>query len=139
MWIPAWFLAGLVWSFPRWLLFLRKAKAEYVAELKNFADTKNQVPDTAQWSTELRYKWDNEWELQNLERKYHFEFDCATGKLKPPSFDQNMDRLTSWVLLWPWSVFWTMFRDGIMRLIEEVVRFLGRAYQKLSQSVFKDF
>ena len=124
-WIPGYIGAGLIWTFPRWLVLLKRAKKEYKQALAAFKPEKE------------RPHFVHSWDFQRLEREYGFSYD-ADNKITPPSFEHNRSRMINWVLLWPWSIFWTFCRDGLYQLTDALLGIFGGWHQRLSNWMFKD-
>ena len=71
-----------------------------------------------------------------LHREYGLS--VVDGKLLPPTFAYNRQRMVSWVTLWPWSVVWVLGRDVFLHGIEGLVNHFGHVYQRISAWVFRN-
>jgi hypothetical protein len=131
--IPAYVGIGVLWSFPKWFLLLRRALREYREELSVFL--KRAAP-TGLADNETRKQWS--YKISCLEQKYGFEYSAQDNALTPPTFAHNRVRLINWVALWPWSVVWTLTREIVIHGFERLVDMLGGTYQRLSNWVFRD-
>jgi hypothetical protein len=41
-----------------------------------------------------------------------------------------------WVLLWPWSMVWTLIGDGLIELVKWFVELLSSIYQRMADYVY---
>ena len=137
LYLPAWIVAGLIWSCPRWAIFLLRAKANYVEGLEEYIQRFN-LPPHEQWNQKQREAWFDSNCVSSLRYNLGLQYDVISGRVTPPPFSKNKRRLVSWVLLWPFSIFWTFCRDGIVRLVEMLTDLLGNIYQNISEWIFKD-
>jgi len=139
LYVLAWPLVGLAWSFPKWIIFLRQTARDYGKLLKAFISRRGLSEDPKLWNEKDRENFADDWALQRLEGDTHLNFNRNTGALTAPDFQDNVDRVVVWVLLWPWSMLWTAIRDGVIRATRWVVETLGVVYQRISDWAFKDF
>lgn len=121
--VPAYLCVGLAWSFPKWVLWLRKALRKYqeVKAAYECGDKRTPLCDS--------------YEFARLRHEYGMEI--TNGKLEPPAFADNRQRMVNWVLLWPFSVLWTFARDGVYKVVDLAVGCFGKLHQRLSDWVFK--
>ena len=132
--VVAWVAIGFVWSFPRWVLFLRRvlndyneAHAIYLAGTNDYEDGKNvQKPNT-----ETGWISNGSWNFID-----NYGMSWVDGKIQPPTFAANRKRLVAWVALWPWSFVWTFAREVIVKGLQHLVNMFGGTYQRISNWVF---
>lgn len=137
LWIPAWIVAGLAWSYPRWIIFLLRARDAYQKGLRDYI-LGNNLPPIEQWTAEQWKTWSESSTMWHLRNEFHLGFDSKTGKVTPPVWASNRSKMIPWVLLWPFSMFWTFCRDGLVRLVDFLTGLMGKLYQRISNWVFKD-
>ena len=130
---------GVCWTLPKWVLLLKRLQRDLKRLYADFCERKGinepmtEIPEEhwGAWSHEVYYAgfW-----------RYGVAFDNegdAVGVLQPPAFSENRDRLITWALLWPWSMFWTLCRDVAMRIVTAVVDWWGGLYQRLADRIFE--
>jgi hypothetical protein len=131
VWCPfGWLAVGGLWSLPRWIIFLKRAKRAYLAAYANWTARTDKDKES----------WLKSYEYREVARQYGFDYDEKVhgSSLGPiPYFEKNRGRLVNWILLWPVSMFWTMLRDGLKQLADAIVDHLGKTYQRLSAWVFQ--
>lgn len=109
--LPTWLAIGILWSFLRWVIFLRKGRQAF-----NDLDLSDNYT------------------LAKAEREWGFTY--SAGKLTSPIASKYTDRITSWILLWPLSIIWTSIGDGIIKGTKWCVRQLNQLYQHLSEYIY---
>jgi hypothetical protein len=124
-WSVAWLGVGALWSFPRWIILLHRARTEYKASFKLWSEDEN----------EHKMHWFASYGFRSLASEYGLDttYEYGVLVLVPPTFEHNQSRLVNWILLWPWSMAWTLIRDGFYRLLDA---FSG-LYQRISAWMFK--
>ncbi len=137
LWLPAWIAIGLAWSYPRWIIFLLRARDAYQRELRYYI-LGNNLPPLEQWTKDQLKAWRDSSAMYHLRCEFHLDYDVAAEKAIPPTFVANRPKMIPWVLLWPFSIFWTFCRDGLIRLVDWLTGLMGKIYQRLSDWVFKD-
>jgi len=53
-------------------------------------------------------------------------------------FENNRDRIGSWILFWPWSVVVSFFRDLWWEIVNWIMDMLGVVYKRMWKNVFGD-
>lgn len=80
------------------------------------------------------FKW---YAYLRKKRDYYREHNFKDPKI--PGFKENVSRIVSWMMYWPFSALWTLthnlFRDVFNFLTEQ----LRGAYEKVTKNVFKEF
>ena len=119
---------GLLWSVPRWLLFLGELKRKYKEAVAVYL-SRNGKSDRSlsEWISMVVL-------LQDAGVKY----DSATKKITPPQFCDNKERIAGWVFLWPWSMLESLFGDILSRVCDWLVGLFRRGFQALSNWYFSD-
>lgn len=110
LYIPAWLTVGLVWSFPRWIIFLRKGKRAFDACEDNYQKS----CAASEWG-----------------------FSYTDEKLTPPIARKEIGRIVNWILLWPWSMAWTVFGDGVVECTRWTVEQLSGLYQRIADHIYE--
>jgi len=135
--IVGYMLVGVAWTIPRWIIFLRRVRTKLKQARVRFCDKNGLDCGPGERLPQEHWKaWSDEvcWRFV----RYGISFDADKGELNPPSFSVNRDMIIVWAQLWPWSVFWTIFREIVMEFIETVVDWWGQLYGRLSEWFFKD-
>lgn len=127
LWYPLGYIGiGLAWCIPKWIFFLDKIKRSYRAALDGFGLTKEKWKD---WSSQVGCWWYDQ----------GMSFDSHTGKLTPPQFNSNKERISGWAVLWPWSVTETLLGDVIKRIVDEIIHLCKWLFQAISDRMFREF
>jgi len=121
-------LIGVAWSFPRWFLFLDRVKSEYKSQLAEFG--KLSKDKWGEWGRVVVCSWS----LYDA----GLQFDAETGKLTPPPFHSNKERIFGWMLLWPWSMLDALLGELVFRVLRWVRDSLQRFYQAISDKMFSE-
>ena len=135
---------GAVYSILKWVLFTTGRRKEYEELKKKWLKDKgidgNVVDDSLkpEWKKYLlslsdydvhhrRHKW---WVYTGVKR------DDKKVRIQPVALEYK-SRITAWVVVWPWSAFWTMFDDVIVRIGEAIQSCLGGMMDAISKWSFK--
>jgi hypothetical protein len=130
VWMPAlYLLVGVVWSFPKWVLFLASVRDKYRAELAEYRD-KDNVPGDVPLSEKAR-----------ITSSYYFtdvglSYDTKTGVLTPPTFSKNKERIAGYIVLWPASILHSLLGDVMARIVRWLVKLFRKTYEALSSWMF---
>ena len=127
--VAAWVAIGMVWSFPRWFIFLKRVLKEYNESHAAYLAGSNQYVSTP----------NNEagWIKIGSDRfVMDYGMSWKDDAIQPPAFAPNRKRLVAWVALWPWSFVWTFAREVVMKGITHIVNFFGGTYQRIANWVF---
>jgi hypothetical protein len=65
-----------------------------------------------------------------------FEYLNIQNVVIAPQVSDNKSKITTWMVYWPWSFFWTMLNDPIRRLFRRLYNNLREFFQKMSDKVF---
>jgi len=127
-WIPAWLGIGLVWSLPRWLLFLRKGKRYF----------DNLIKDVDLIDIQARRRFRDSLDFYEGKEQYAFNYTPDTGTVIPPQANEQIGRIATWVLVWPWSIIWTLTGDGLVEVTRWIVERLSILYQRIANYIYQD-
>ena len=142
LWSVIYFIIGGGWSFIKWFSFLRE-KADRFEKLKLewIAEFKEQNPDNIlKLTVETNIR-------EVLGKKAAFNFREILTKrnylLYPdnkilPDSSNNKEKIVTWILYWPTSVFWTILNDPMVRLANWIYNKFGNVYAAIANSVFKN-
>jgi hypothetical protein len=122
-------LIGVAWSFPRWVLFLTDLKRRYSERLINFMKSKGELQkeNWKRWAEEIS---------GDPFCDAGMSFDSNLGKVNPPQFYDNKERIAGWIALWPWSMIDALLGDVLTRFFRWIGSLLKRFYQAISDRVF---
>lgn len=56
-----------------------------------------------------------------------------------PRFNDNKERITSWITYWPFSIFWTLTHNFFFKIYNWITETLEHTYQGMIDSIFKEF
>lgn len=134
--VLAYALAGITWTFPAWILFLRKVRKSYLATRSSFAREKDfQVAQRGNCEgipaehREAFYR-----KVVYVEpRDSGLDYDTKKDSLDLPTFGKNDWRFYLWAIAWPVSVVNTFIGDFLVNVLKS----LHKIYDHISASVFK--
>jgi hypothetical protein len=133
LWYPLGYLAGgIVWALPKWYLLVTGLRRQYKKAKRVFKEEKD-VPIDGPIPKKLWEDWSERVRFSSMD-KYGMSFEVKTGKLHPPDFMHNDDRLICWCAFWPWSVFWTVIREPFVRIVD----FLSNSFELIANIVFRN-
>lgn len=101
-------VAGVAWSFVKWFSFLMR-----------FRDVLKEVDEpTSEYYQAVTYRGNS------LKRK--------------PMAAQNKQKITAWMIFWPFSLIGTVLNDPVKRFFTFLFGRFKHLYQKMADSIFKD-
>jgi len=126
-WPAAWLGIGTLWSLPRWMILLHRARTEYKESHRIWLE-----------ANDHKENWFESYRFRDLANRYGLDVITINKtppeyKLVSPTFEHNRERLVNWILLWPWSMMWTLIRDGFYRLLDN----FSKVYQRISVWMFR--
>lgn len=114
-WVVGWFLAGLVWSFPKWYLYLKNVRDSFTEKrLQSYRDAYAKDPKKA--LTFVSYLQDE--------------------GVAPVALHEKM-RISVWMVWWPFSIVETFFKDIVRRFYNWVVDRFIKVYDAITAKVFQ--
>ena len=120
-------LAGAAWGAIKWYLYCKKKRARYDVAKNEFLRSRKATELTGV----LRLEWTEK--LRNLDR-----YDRDRGiSIEPPSASKNKEKIMNWMYLWPFSIFGTFFSDFIIKLWDNIYKWMGGIYDNISKSVWR--
>ena len=142
MWGAIYFALGGGWSFIKWFSYL-KQKADsfehYKAKwIKKFNDrnpdneydlsTKTNIKDTLGAEAAHNFR-------EYLHEKGYLSYQASDIF---PSAKNNKEKLVTWILYWPTSLFWTILNDPLVRLANWIYDRFGNVYTAIANHIFKN-
>lgn len=129
-------LAGILWTFPAWILFLRKVRKSYLETRSSFALEKDfQVSPRGNFEgipAEHRDAFYRK--VVYVEpRDSGLDYDTKKDSLDLPTFSKNDWRFYLWAIAWPVSVVNTVIGDFLVNVLKS----LHKIYDHISSSIFK--
>lgn len=128
--------AGGVWSLIRWWKHVADWRRGYELHMNSFLA--GSIASGIGEHTDPQFKPLNysgsplsEWPAP-LRDQWLRTFNAA------PQASRSGDKLTAWVLYWPWSLFWTMVSDPVVRIARAIGRSLRQAYQRVTDHYTSD-
>ena len=118
--ILLYFILGFAWSFIKWWLFVKESAEKCHVEMEKFfkgheGELKNKRED------DLKMNW---------ERSF--------GHTKKPEFAYHKNKITMWIIYWPFSFVWSFINDFVKRVINQLIEKVKFLYQKITDKSFKD-
>lgn len=107
--VIAWVFIGVAWSFFRWYVYLK--------------DSKRRQDDNYQDFVKNEKKWD-----RKVERELKYTI---------PQAEDNKERITTWMVYWPFSVLGYLATNPIQRMYRWIYEHVSGVYDKMTVSVFK--
>jgi len=137
LFIPVYMSCGIMWSIIRWFILMFKMRCILERMRNKFLCENgildNKIPD------KLSSEWSNVINDCDLFRFYGLSYNDLHKRIIPPKFERNLNAITTWALLWPWSILWTVLGDILINVTKEIIRRLGILFQRLSDWMFTGF
>lgn len=148
-WFAVYMAVGAAWSFIKWFSFLHTAKDELKNLKKQFFkgvhDPNDYLVDgftdcsgkfrEDRFAEFAKYLNENHYlGIGNYRRSNVAEIKTASDVI--PKVSDFFARLTSWIVWWPTSAFWTILNDPIRRIARQIVNFFRGAYTRMAAAVF---
>jgi hypothetical protein len=127
---------GLVWCWPKWILLLNKCRIAYLDELVDFRHA-HSIPANEPLPKKLWESWRNQIGHEDVFCEIGLKFDTETGKVVPPTAYQNKAAITSWAILWPWSMLESLLGDVFKQIVDFVCRLYRRTFDAISRWMFR--
>ena len=147
LWIfLAYFGIGAVYSVLKWGLFTSERRREYDDLKQKWLRHRDIEQDTV--PNNLKVEWKNSlFGNRDHDVPYYGTFDrykwwVYVGRPKRklrimPVAWEYKSRITSWIAVWPWSAFWTLFNDVFRRLAEAIQRSLANLMDAIGRWSFQ--
>ncbi len=124
--VAGYFVIGALWSVGKWWFFVRKCREKYDDFRKEFLVRKNfsvsgPIPDS------LKKDW-----TEYCSSGYGRIYSCLK-----PEVGKNKARILTWMVYWPWSMFWTLLNDPVKYMFKWIYQQLRAVYQRIADSAFK--
>ena len=127
------FIIGIIWSFVKWWLRVTEKAQECQEAMDKFlmehkaSNFKSAVPFDLQQSKRsgknLREEWESQLSIRN--------------DLKKPIATENKERISVWIIYWPFSLIWSFIHDFFQRLWEQFVIRFQKFYQGIADRAYK--
>ena len=131
--VIGYFLLGIFWSFVKWWLRVTEKAQECQEAMAKFLrehqppNVKSAVPLNLQQSERSGRNLRDEWKHM-LSVRYD---------LKKPIAVENKERISVWIIYWPFSLLWSLIHDFIQRLWEQFVIRFQKFYQGISDRAYR--
>jgi hypothetical protein len=164
----AYIVIGIIWSFIKWFSYLISYRDHFLDIKNDYVNSRNDLIES-QWKwIQDNYILNDEGNLitkdilpfihpygmktNNVIEKYlsqvkdgnklYHNFSDDKRKYckfyKPLAYD-NKSKIVAWICYWPFSLIGTLINDPLRRLVNFCFAKLKATYQKMSDSVFKEF
>lgn len=123
--IIAWVVIGVVWSFFRWYVYLK--------------DSKRSQDDLIAFKLQI-YKREvagREQDIADKLRNPRTEPRPVSLEYTIPQAADNKERITTWMVYWPFSVLGYLATNPIQRMYRWIYEHVSGVYDKMTLSVFK--
>jgi len=128
LYVLGYFVIGVIWSFIKWWLKVNETAERYKEEKDKFFkehEAKNSaVPEKYQKSDDVIDRWQS-----------HIEYK---EDIEKPIASKNKEKISVWIVYWPFSFFWSLINDIVKRIVEQFVIRFQKVYQSISDRAFKD-
>lgn len=118
-------VAGVVWSFAKWFLFLMKFRGKFQDKKEGFLREKalppgSNVPEQhlKQFQTELGFYNVNGYSLN-----------------KVPQASESKSKIVAWMAFWPCSMIGFVLNDPVRRLFNAIFAYFKGSYQKMADKL----
>jgi hypothetical protein len=119
-------LAGAFWGAVKWYFYCKKQRRKYDEAKADFLKSRNATELTGA----LRVEWTEK--LHNLGRYDRY----SAVQADPPLAKNNKERIMNWMYLWPFSVFGTFCSEFIIKLWNNVYKWMVGIYDSIARAVW---
>jgi hypothetical protein len=135
LWVLGYFIAGFLWSFVKWWLYVHK-KAEKFSEarcqfLKDHQNSYNRKSVSHSELKEITLDTKVPESLMD-EWKNHIKLYGTVPKVR-----ENKGKISMWVTYWPASMVWSVVNDFVKKFIRAIVMKCRKIYEGITKSAFK--
>jgi hypothetical protein len=125
--IAMYLLLGVVWSFAKWIFFLRKFNRKRLEVIDQWKFNPKQ--------SETRAGKDTEEVITNLLQREHYK---KTNLASRPVAAQYKTTIIEWMLWWPISMIGTFLNDPVRDLFNFMYEHLSGLYQQMADKIVPD-
>jgi hypothetical protein len=126
--VGVYLLAGVIWSFTKWFLFLMKFRGKFREEKDKFL-VHYKLPAGTSIPDELREAFIREIRYVKVNGQYlHIV----------PSASDFKAKIIAWMAFWPCSMIGFVLNDPVRRLFNYIFLYLKGSYQKMADSILSD-
>lgn len=124
-------LAGVVWSFIKWKVYINKRVDKFEEVKNNFSKTKEIKTNWKEWISDLNYNIPS-----YLRNSSFYESDTPekVGENMIPKANEKKSLIVSWISYWPMSVGATLLNNPFRRLFEWVYGMVSGIYDRMGSS-----
>ena len=131
VWLPTYAVAGLIFTFIKWLLFVAKEMRRYKEELTKYLALK---PDTiAAHGIDFAYAG-----FAKTKKSFIYDdsmtYDQLVVLLIPRAKD-HVDRISFWFLQWPLVIVGTLIEDFLLKVGKHIARLFDEAFKEITKAV----
>lgn len=146
--VVGYFVVGALWSVGKWWFFVSARREEYNEKKAEFLKNHG-LPENGSIPEELKLDW---WHCNGsgwgpgrardvmLSGMSPKEVEAEGRKIQErltPRVRNNKRRILTWMVYWPWSMFWTVLNDPVKRLFKYIYAKMKAVYQKIVDRAFK--
>lgn len=135
----AYLFLGVIMSFIKWILYLKRRASKYVElKLSWYKKVKGANPDmpTITKTTDMRAVLEED-AFANFQAYLQQEYFINSKERRIiPAWQDKKGKLVSWALWWPAVIFWALLNDFILHAFEIIVTALREKYDAIAMKVF---
>lgn len=142
--LGGYFAAGVLWGFGKWEFWITKRRAGFDDFKRSWLDKKSVSESTVPQN--LQYQWSKAVVTEYLGKgvsarsEEDFLVEYPPERIKAfvvPRVRDEKSRVMFWMTHWPFSLFWTLFRDVLAEMWNFIYYKAARVMDKRAQSHFK--
>ncbi len=134
------FLIGAVFSLIKWVLFVTGRRHDYedlkVAWLRSIDQGGTAIPANMRGDWEKHLLDTTEHDGRYDRKKWWVQLGRKKKVRIVPIAWEHKSRITAWITVWPWSAFWTIFDDIIIRIGEAIQTALAKVMDAIARKAF---
>lgn len=128
LYIVGYFIAGTIWSFIKWWIYLRKKVRRFKTDRLKIANDNREDRSSPPYTS---------WEEIPEDFRENVKNSCR-NRLRIPKASENKNKITNWILCWPVSLLWSLFDDIAKEIGRKIVETLNKLYQGMAERAFKE-
>jgi len=134
--ILVYLVAGFIWSFIKWWLFVNKKAISYKEKRYEWLQKQRGIREKRDISVEGLESIDLE---TPVPERFREDWLRSTGVLyEKPKVTEYKIGISHWVLYWPVSAIWALLDDFVSKVIQVIVVKIRVVYEKITSNAFKN-
>jgi hypothetical protein len=134
--LGVWLAVSAPWAFVKWTLFVRDNSCRYDELLAEFVEHHAGYPKNAnEFTVDQKVEWKEYFDRNCRCDEWFGEFDKVEFDPSPKTHKSD---IMTWMMLWPWSLGWTLLNDPIRKFFRHAYYFMVGRLERIRDYYWKD-